>query len=276
MRHCSNGMSEFSPAEVERRFVLKRAEAESFIQTVAPYLALDVYDQQRPIAYSRTTYLDTADLAYFRSCDGPVSRRVRIREYASAYGFDDPPTLTGLCVLELKEAAGPLRTKARFASPPSVISHIVRYRGESPLLERPPLDQLHALRAVQSCLVTDHLTPRLTTWYRRASLSGEGGRVRVTLDEGIKFCHPCDVGEAGQAAEPVDLIAFGPGRVVEVKHVGPSPDWLSRAIEGLTEANFSKFRVGMEALQRMSADTQQSRSTRPIQIPAHMIVERKE
>ncbi len=276
MRHCSNGMSEFSPAEVERRFVLKRAQAEAFIQTVAPYLALDVYDQQRPISYSRTTYLDTADLAYFRSCDGPVSRRVRVREYASARGFDDPPTLTGICVLELKEAAGPLRSKARFTSPPDVISHIIRYRGETPLLERPPLDQLHALRAVQSCLVTDHLTPRLTTWYRRASLSGEGGRVRITLDEGIKFCHPCEIGSAGDPAEPVDLIGFGPGRVVEVKHVGAPPDWLASAIVGLQEANFSKFRVGMEALHKMEADPTTSRSTRPIQIPAHMIVERKE
>jgi hypothetical protein len=276
MRQCSDGMSEFSPAEVERRFVLKRAEAEAFIHTVAPYLSLDVYDQQRPVAYSRTTYLDTADLAYFRSCDGPVSRRVRIREYASARGFDDAPTLTGLCVLELKEAAGPLRTKSRFTSPPAVISHIVRYRGETPLLERPPLDQLHALRAVQSCLVTDNLTPMLTTWYRRASLSGEGGRVRITLDEGIKFCRPCEIGEAGNSAEPTDLIGFGPGRVVEVKYVGEPPAWLARALTGLTEANFSKFRVGMEALQRMTSDANTSRSTRPIQIPAHMIVERKE
>lgn len=269
-------MSDFSPAEVERRFVLKRADAEAFIQTVAPRLSLDVYDQLRPISYSRTTYLDTADLAYFRSCDGPVSRRVRIREYASARGFDDPPTLTGLCVLELKEAAGPLRTKARFSSPPEVIAHIVRYRGETPLLERPPLDQLHALRAVQSCLVTDHLTPRLSTWYRRASLSGEGGRVRVTLDEGIKFCHPSDIGTAGDTAEPPDLIGHGPGRVVEVKYVGEPPEWLTVATRGLTEANFSKFRAGMEALQQMEADPRISRSTRPIQIPAHMIVERKE
>jgi hypothetical protein len=187
--------------------------------------------------------------------------------------LDEPPTLTGVCVLELKESTGLIRSKARFRSPPHVIAHLVRNRGQAPLLLRQSLDQMQALKALQHCLTADDLTPRVTTWYRRASLSGEGGRVRVTLDEGIKFCRPTNVGAPGERAEPIEVIGFGPGRVVEVKYSGQPPDWLAIAMTGLDDANFSKFRAGMEALQRKAEQIQDrsSRSTRPITIPAHML-----
>lgn len=262
--------------EHEHRFVLRREQAETFIKAVAPNLTLDVYDARRPVSYTRTTYLDTEDLAYFRSCDQPhtVHRRVRIREYAAARDLDETPTLTGVCVLELKESSGPVRSKARFRSPPEVISHIVRFRGEVPLLWRQSLEQMQALRALQSCFGADNLAPRVTTWYRRASLSGENGRVRVTLDEGIRFFAPAPIGNAGEPAEPPQIIGYGPGRVLEVKYVGDPPDWLTGPMAGLKEANFSKFRAGIEALQRAGGDLgdMNTRSTRPIEIPAHFRV----
>jgi hypothetical protein len=264
---------QYSPAEVERRYILRREAAEAFIHAVAPRLSLDVYDEVRPVSYTRTTYLDTDDLAYYRSFDGHVMRRVRIREYAAGRDLDDTPTLSGVCVLELKESSGQIRSKARFRSPPHVIAHLVRHRGEAPLLLRQTLDQMQALRALQACFSADLLTPRVTTWYRRASLSGEGGRVRVTLDEGIKFCKPCLIGAPGEHAEPQEIIGYGPGRVIEVKYIGEPPAWLLEAMRLLPEeANFSKFRAGMEALQQAEWDATTSRSTRPIAIPANVRV----
>lgn len=262
--------------EHEHRFVLRREQAETFVKAVAPWLTLDVYDERRPVSYTRTTYLDTEDLAYFRSCDenGPMCRRIRIREYAAARSLDEIPTLTGVCVLELKESSGPVRSKARFRSPPDVIAHIVRFKGEVPLLWRQSLEQMQALRALQSCFGSDNLAPRVTTWYRRASLSGENGRVRVTLDEGIRFFAPTAVGNAGDPAEPPQIIGYGPGRVLEVKYVGEPPEWLKSPMAGLREANFSKFRAGIEALQRVGGDlgNMNTRSTQPIEIPAHLRV----
>ena len=116
--------------EQERRYILGRAEAEGFIAAIAHHLMLDAHHRTFPVAYTRTTYLDSDDFAYLRSCDGPVGERLRIREYAAAPDFDSPPSSTGRCFLELKQSAGPVRAKRRFAAPAEVIWQMVRSGGE--------------------------------------------------------------------------------------------------------------------------------------------------
>ena len=116
----------------ERRFLVARGQAEVFMATVAPQLVMEVYDRERPIAFARTTYLDTDDLELFRSCRTPINRRLRVREYAAAASIDEEPTLSGSTFLELKESVGPVRSKARFAAPTEVIAEIVASRGRRP------------------------------------------------------------------------------------------------------------------------------------------------
>src|SRR3990170_5097434 len=179
--------------ESERKFILGREEAEAFIARVATRLTLDCYDLARPVAYSRTTYLDTEDLAYFRSCDGPVARRVRVREYAAAPDVDQAPVLTGVCFLELKENAGPIRSKARVGAPPHVIAQIIAGAAIDPRWAT-TLEEMRPYQIIREALTAGALLPRLTTWYRRASMSGDGGMVRVTLDEQIAFARPALIG----------------------------------------------------------------------------------
>jgi len=53
------------------------------------------------------------------------------------------------------------------------------------------------------------------------------------------------------APSPADVIAPGPARIIEVKHWGDRPLWLSWALDGMEPAReFSKFKMGMAALNR--------------------------
>jgi hypothetical protein len=50
---------------------------------------------------------------------------------------------------------------------------------------------------------------------------------------------------------PADVIAPGPARILEIKHWGDRPLWLTWALDGLQPApDFSKFRIGMAAMER--------------------------
>ena len=173
--------------------------------------------------YVRTTYFDTADFAYYRGTAGPVSRRIRVREYASA-GPDGIPLLNGICVLELKQSALGRRSKTRVGvAPDEVADQLARFGG-------PPL------------------TPCLTTWYRRAALTDRAERMRLTLDARIRFCAPTPVGAPCDGIEPAEILAAGPAFVLEVKLWDEPPAWLARALQGLDEAvGYSKFMAGMQA-----------------------------
>jgi hypothetical protein len=254
------------PFEHEQRFILTRTQAVAFYAAVGARASLELYDRDRPIAYTRTTYLDTDDFAYFRSCDGPVARRLRVREYASAVSVGDAPALSGISFLELKQNAGTTRTKIRLSAPPSFLRTLIE-RQNRPGGARDPFDfalpvrsavdggePVAAMAALKNELHARRMAPRLSTLYRRACLSGEGGRVRITLDENLTFCRPQPVGGPGALAPPADVVASGPARVLEIKHWGEMPEWLSRAVEGLSPApSFSKFRVGMLALKQQGS-----------------------
>lgn len=232
--------------EREHKFLVERADADRFLAAAAAHLLLEVHDPIRPVTWVRTTYLDTPDLEYYRSCFGPVARRLRVREYAAAPTTDSPARLTGVCTLELKESAGTSRRKLRFVAPPRIMGRILDGEPlDAPWDRRlaavPELDDVHAL--VRLRLVA----PRLTTWYRRLALADE--RVRVTLDQDLAFSHPVLPCADPEAAEPAHVVEYGPARLLEVKVQGEAPGWLRGAMAGLREARgFSKFRAGLSAL----------------------------
>jgi hypothetical protein len=261
--------ADVDPFEYERRFVLTRAQAVAFYATVGSRAALELYDKARPISYTRTTYIDTDDLAYLRSCEGPVARRLRVREYAVASALGETPVLSGIACLELKQNAGTARSKIRLTAPPAVLRRIVESRGQADA-GMAGLGPMAALQALRSELAAGGMAPRLTTWYRRTCMTAEGGRVRITLDENLTFCRPQAFGAAGEPVEPNDVIAFGPARILEIKHWGETPDWLRRALDGLTPTpSFSKFRAGMTALQHQDAGAEAVERT--VSSPAPML-----
>src|SRR4029453_16125020 len=91
---------------------------------------VETYDQARPIAYTRTTYFDTDDLVYLRSCDGPVARRLRLREYGMAASLEDVAVLSPTPCPELKQNAGTARSKGRLQASPTLLRHLIERRGQ--------------------------------------------------------------------------------------------------------------------------------------------------
>ena len=238
--------------EREERYVLTRAQVTRFFAAIGRRAAVETYDRARPIAYTRTTYFDTDDSLFLRSCDGPVARRLRLREYAMAASLEDAPVLSSLACLELKQNAGTARSKVRLQADPGVLRQLIEGRGRHEEAFS-ALEPLSALATLERELAIPSIAPRLTTWYRRASMTAESGRLRITLDERLTFCRAQIVGVVGAevAPDPSDIIAPGPARILEIKYWGDRPVWLSWGREGLEpERGFSKFKMGMAALNR--------------------------
>ena len=204
--------SEDDPFEFEERFLLTRAQVTRFFASLARHAAVEIYDRERPIAYTRTTYLDTDDFAFYRSCDRPGGAPAavsRIRDGGVAGRRADPVVarrpgaqadrrdvaLEGAAVGDADRAAAADRTPAGSAT--------IRSRSSSSC----------ALGVIQQELRHPTMAPRLTTWYRRAALTAESGRIRITLDERLTFCRPQIGGVIGAevAPTPSDIFAVGTG-----------------------------------------------------------------
>ena len=238
------------PFEHEERFLLTRKQVARFLASIGPRATLEIYDRSKPVSYTRTTYFDTDEFVYFRSCQGPLARRLRVREYAMAASLDDAPVLSGIAFVELKQNAGTARSKVRLSASPELLRRLVDPSG-GPDPELVTLEPLSALATIEKEIRMPTMAPRLTTWYRRACMTAETGRVRITLDEHLTFCRPQTIGAVGcpVGLGPDDVVATGPARVLEIKLGGAMPDWLATALEGLRPApQFSKFRMGMIAM----------------------------
>ena len=196
------------PFDHELRYLLSRGEMRRFLDAIAARTAIEIYDPARPISYTRTTYLDTDDLSYFRTGDGAPARRLRVREYAIAATPKDAPVLSGVAFVELKEHDGPARRKVRLAASPAEIAQLLAEREVGPSLRH---DRRAGELARELALPT--MAPRLATWYRRLCLTADGRRVRITLDENLTFCRPQPIGDAGALAAPREreVIAAFPG-----------------------------------------------------------------
>lgn len=242
------------PFERERRFLLSRDQTLTFLTTVRWKCVQERYDRSTALSFTRTTYLDTPDLSYFRSCASGIARRLRVREYAVASTLQEAPHLTGICCLELKQSTGSARSKVRFSGSPRTLRRILRGEAQLDIDDDSPT-QLMALSTLRAELAGQSVAPCLTTWYRRTCLTGEDGRVRITLDQDLSFCEPEALGDDdGRSVGPARAVARGPARILEVKFFGEEPAWLAGATAALTAApSFSKFRMGMMALQRKAA-----------------------
>lgn len=205
----------------ERKFLPDADAARSFWKIASARLRPE--HGPGAVSYSRTTYFDTPDLAYYRSCGGPVLRRVRVREYAIASDPEGSPRQLEHCYLELKQSNASMRSKVRLRLQPEEVAR----------------ELAHADAA---------LTPCVTTWYRRRALVGDDG-LRITLDDMLLLCRPLPVGAPFAQLSAEDVIMRGPALVLECKNTGTPPAWLTEALAGMREEiGFSKFVLGMSAV----------------------------
>ncbi|RKG62906.1 VTC domain-containing protein [Corallococcus sp. CA054B] len=226
----------------ERRFQPSREALASFLGAVQGWVSRHVYAQGLPVAYTRTTYLDTEGLDFLGTCHSGQAERLRLREYAGAAHLTEAPVLTGTRFLELKRNHGERRTKVRLP----VTEAEARAVLSGQLL---PVDGAAARLLRQASLTP--VRPWITAWYRRTTLATVSCDVRITLDEGLVFALPPDTSADGALAVPTRLVGRAPpAMVVEVKWKRDAPSWLEEALWGLSshETAASKFEQGMRAL----------------------------
>ncbi len=228
-------------AEVERRFAADPGAVDRFLAVAAGYLVAEAHHRRAPVAYTRTTYLDTDDLALLGAESGPLSHRLRIREYGAAPTPRVTPVLQPTGYLELKRSRGSRRDKLRWAAPRDRLWALVEEGGAGGGARPGPPH-----RAIRDLLGAATLAPRLTTWYRRRSYRGRG--IRVTLDEGILFCWPLDPAGAIRLVVPPRPAGRVSHRLIEVKYRGARPSWLREATLDLVPCAESKYQRGMAAL----------------------------
>lgn len=206
----------------ERKFLPDADAARSFWKLASAHLRPE--HGPGSVSFSRTTYFDTPDLAYYRSCGGPVLRRVRVREYAIASDPEGSPRRVEHCYLELKQSNSSMRSKVRLRLQPEEISRELAALGDA------------------------SLTPCVTTWYRRRALVGDDG-LRVTLDDMLLLCAPLPVGSPFHPIDDAAVLGRGPALVLECKSSSAPPAWLVDALGGMREEiGFSKFVLGMSAV----------------------------
>jgi len=235
--------------ETEHKYRLPPTRAERFLAATDRELSPLIYDTRRPTSYTRTTYLDTPSLAYRHSNQQSMQRRLRIREYASSLGPDDPPILTGACYLELKLSEAGRRVKTRLRATPVEIAAFIARSGHLRGINGDP----SACAVLRGELRDRAVAPRVSVWYRRRSFRRDDQRVRVTVDADIKFADP---------SSPHDALGRGPECVLEIKHFGVAPDWLRDAMASLgVPESLSKYELGMRAIEM--ARTIPYRSNRP-------------
>src|SRR4029079_16111865 len=102
----------------------------------------------------------------------PSARRLRVRECAMAASLEDAPILSPIACLELKQNAGTARSKVRLQASPTLLRHLIERRVQR-APARAALAHISALAALEEALSIASIAPRLTTWYRRASMTAE-------------------------------------------------------------------------------------------------------
>ena len=263
-RHTLDPYADVSPVlqigrpEVEHRFLVDVDDAARFAAVVGEHLNEEIPDRANPFNQLVTTYFDTEDRRLFHSSRQTGLGRVRIRQYAGAPTADATAVIGETCALELKEATGESRRKARIVATPDDIDRLLYQDGWLRDAHASAVSSMPLFRAA-SAIGTGILRPTLTTTFRRRAWGDTD--VRVTVDEGVLFAAPGGLRRPGDPAAPNGVFSRLPHCVIEVKLGISPPEWLVDAMRGhrLSE-RFSKYRDGLLAAQRIEALAAAARS----------------
>lgn len=263
-RHTLDPYAAVSPVlqigrpEVEHKFLVDADDAARFAAVVAAELTEEVMSRESPVNHLVTTYFDTEDRRLFQTGGETGLGRVRIRQYAGAPTTDAPAAIGETCALELKEATGESRRKARIVATPDDIDRLLYRDGWLRDSHAGAVSSMPLFRAA-SAIGTGVLRPTLTTTFRRRAWVGP--EIRVTLDDGVLFAAPGGLRRPGDPAAPHGVFSRLPHRVIEVKLGVSPPDWLVDAMRGhRLSQRFSKYASGLLAAQRIEALAAAARS----------------
>ena len=227
----------------ERRFLVSTELADHIAALAGTYFSPQLYHQTRPLAFTRTTYFDTAEHDLYRSRRPHC--RVRLREYACAAAASGCPQFTGVSYLELKSTTAATRTKIRIGTTGHDLHSAAAFQVEWQRLLAVIPAELSLARGLRHA----RLAPCVTTHYQRRSFRSGDHSVRVTIDSELAMSSPILVAQAPAQFQPATSIGYGAERIVEIKSKNGVPRWLDDVVGDIREERaFSKFRWGVATL----------------------------
>lgn len=207
------------------------------------------YGNASPVTLVSTIYFDSSEHYYLRRARAgdTSSVKIRAREYMPLSDDAERKVLavSDFCYLERKERTGTIRDKYRIRITKQEVTPIIERQCDVP-----------GGGVLRHEIVKHSLVPTVISMYERRVWAG-GDEVRITFDERVRYYRPpqglYNEFDAMQPAELGAPAAFGPKRILEVKHPAnvPLPPELAELVAELPEATgFSKFLDGMSSIGR--------------------------
>jgi SPX domain protein involved in polyphosphate accumulation len=227
----NNKLASTTSERIERKYALPDFMLDDAVNAIERILPIYRYNGSSNWTSIRTTYLDTLGFQCYQDYlqKLPVRKKIRIRQYGLNGRFD------GIYWVEIKVKNHRLSMKQRFRCGAGELTLFMQEnKVRERIIQQNKFDVAHTYDMIYAMIHNQGLGPAVQVQYERLAFQPEGrSDLRVTLDRDIQFQCPQQIHRAALQ-----------GLVLEVKHNGGIPDWMSelRAILGLRRVKrFSKF-----------------------------------
>jgi hypothetical protein len=229
----------------EAKFIISECQAQEIREYMTPYVKADENGQEYAVT---SLYLDTPDLAMYKSSEAGEKNRykLRIRTYT-----DDG---SGPVFLEIKRRTNQIISKTRAAVHYDAVDKILHGGALDPDMLLKPGDPSHmdGLEKFRDAAEIMGATPKVVVKYmREAYMSNLEEPLRITFDRALT-CVPSEV------FKPADWAAchnwydqYPPPTILEIKFTDTYPAWVGQLIRrfGLLLNSFAKYVVCVKLLQ---------------------------
>jgi len=266
-KYIVEGLMKSSDTSLFRRFedkyIIPKALRNELVKALETHMKADYPDSKTKFNLMKSTYFDSHNLDMVKHHMSKANSRfkLRTREYAP----DGKLHKSDFTFLEIKAKHGDITDKFRIKVPKGDMETFKKGAPLTPTIQLAKINPNIALPElvkriadINQALELFHLRPSCETQYiRRAYTDGavNDAGLRVTFDEGVSYkvldIIPTqisnDLNKAGEEKSNlmsmIDSYSPKDHMIVEVKHHGTIPDWLTKFFNDhkLQKTNFSKY-----------------------------------
>jgi SPX domain protein involved in polyphosphate accumulation len=266
-KYIVEGLMKASDTSLFRRFedkyLIPKTFKDELVKLLSKHLKTDYPDKDTKFNLMKSVYFDSSNLDMVQHHMSKANSRfkLRTREYAP----DGKLHKSDFTFLEIKAKHGDISDKFRIKVPKDDMETFKKGAPLTPTIQLAKMnpnialpDLVKRVADINQALELFHLRPSCETQYvRRAYTDGTANDagLRVTFDEGVQYkvldVIPTgisnDLSKAGEEGNNlrsmVDNYSPKDHMIVEVKHHGTVPDWLTKFLNDnkLQKTNFSKY-----------------------------------
>lgn len=265
-RYIVDGLMKSSDTSLFRRFedkyIIPKTFKEELVKLLAKHLKTDYPDKNTKFNLMKSTYFDSSSLDMVKHHMSGVNNRFKLR--TREYGPDGKLHKADFTFLEIKAKHDNITDKFRIKVPREDME---AFKKGAPITATIPLakmnpnialpDLVKRIESINQALELFHLRPSCETQYIRRSYTDDSNDagLRVTFDEEVKYkvldVIPTQISnQLNKGDEEGNELAAMVGRydskdhmILEVKHHGTVPDWLTKFLNDnlLQKTQFSKY-----------------------------------